>query len=54
MNFNKLKKLSGDASFRNFYRSKNSINLIFEYKKNYTERYLSIISENKKFLNEFK
>ena len=33
---------------------KNSINLIFEYKKNYTERYLSIISENKKFLNEFK
>ena len=33
---------------------KNSINLIFEYKKNYTERYLSIISQNKKFLNEFK
>ena len=33
---------------------KNSINLIFEYKKNYTERYVSIISENKKFLNEFK
>ena len=33
---------------------KNSINLIFEYIKNYTERYLSIISENKKFLNEFK
>ena len=33
---------------------KNSINLIFEYKKNYTKRYLSIISENKKFLNEFK
>ncbi len=33
---------------------KNSINLIFEYKKNYTERYLSIISENKRFLNEFK
>ena len=32
---------------------KNSINLIFEYKKNYSERYLSIISENKKFLNEF-
>ena len=27
---------------------KNSINLIFEYKKNYTERYLSIISKNKK------
>jgi aminoglycoside/choline kinase family phosphotransferase len=25
MNLNKLKKLSGDASFRNFYRSKNSI-----------------------------
>ena len=33
---------------------KNSINLIFEYKKNYTERYLSIISKNKKFLYEFK
>ena len=33
---------------------KNTINLIFEYKKNYTERYLSIISKNKKFLNEFK
>ena len=33
---------------------KNSINLIFEYKKNYTERYISIISKNKKFLNEFK
>ena len=33
---------------------KNSINLIFEYKKNYTERYLSIISKNKKILNEFK
>ena len=33
---------------------KNSINLIFKYKKNYSERYLSIISENKKFLNEFK
>ena len=33
---------------------KNSINLIFEYKKNYTERYLSIISKNKKFSNEFK
>ena len=32
---------------------KNSINLEFEYKKNYTERYLSIISKNKKFLNEF-
>jgi tRNA threonylcarbamoyladenosine biosynthesis protein TsaE len=35
-------------------KTKNSINLIFEYKKNYTQRYLSIISENKKFLNEFK
>ena len=33
---------------------KNSINLIFKYEKNYTERYISIISENKKFLNEFK
>jgi len=36
------------------YSQQNSINLIFEYKKNYSERYLSIISENKKFLNEFK
>ena len=35
-------------------KTKNSINLIFEYKKNYTQRYLSIISENMKFLNEFK
>ena len=25
MNLNSLKKLSGDASFRNFYRNKNSI-----------------------------
>ena len=33
---------------------KNSISLIFKYEKNYTERYISIISENKKFLNEFK
>ena len=33
---------------------KNSINLIFEYKKNYTERYLSIISKNRKLSNEFK
>ena len=33
---------------------KNSIKLIFEYKKNYTESYLSIISKNKTFLNEFK
>ena len=31
---------------------KNCIKLIFEYNKNYTERYLSIISKNKKFLNE--
>ena len=33
---------------------KTSINLVFEYRKNYTERYLSIISKNKKLLNEFK
>ena len=33
---------------------KNSINLIFEYKKNYRERYLSIISKNRKYINEFK
>ena len=33
---------------------KNSTSLIFKYKKNYTERYLSIISKNKKLLNEFK
>ena len=30
------------------------INLIFEYEENYTKRYLSIITENKKILNEFK
>ena len=33
---------------------KNSINLIFKYNKNYTERYLTIISKNKKIINEFK
>ena len=33
---------------------KNSINLIFEYKKNYTDRYISIVSKSNKFLNEFK
>ena len=33
---------------------KNSISLKFEYKKNYTERYLTIISKNKKISNEFK
>ena len=31
---------------------RNSVSLVFEYKKNYTERYISIISKNKKFLNE--
>ena len=33
---------------------KNIINLIFKYNKNYTERYLTIISKNKKIINEFK
>ena len=33
---------------------KNSINLIFKYNKSYTERYLTIISKNKKIINEFK
>ncbi len=33
---------------------KNSIRLIFEYNKNYTERYLTIISKKKKIINEFK
>ena len=33
---------------------KNSISLIFKYNKSYTERYLSIISKNKKIINEFK
>ena len=33
---------------------KNSISLIFKYNKNYTERYLTIISTNKKIMNEFK
>ena len=33
---------------------KNSISLIFNYNKSYTERYLTIISKNKKIINEFK
>ena len=33
---------------------KNSISLIFKYNKNYTERYLTIISNNRKIINEFK
>ncbi len=33
---------------------KNSISLIFKYNKNYSERYLTIISKNKKIINEFK
>ena len=33
---------------------KNSINLIFKYNKSYTKRYLTIISKNKKIINEFK
>ena len=33
---------------------KNSISLIFKYNKNYTKRYLTIISTNKKIMNEFK
>ena len=33
---------------------KKGINLIVEYEENYTKRYLSIITENKKILNEFK
>ena len=33
---------------------KNSISLIFKYNKNFTERYLTIISKNKKIINEFK
>ena len=33
---------------------KNSISLIFKYNKNYTERYLTIISKNKQLINEFK
>ena len=33
---------------------KNSISLIFKYNKGYTERYLTIISKNKKIINEFK
>ena len=35
-------------------KNKNSISLIFKYNKNYTERYLTIISTNKKIMNEFK
>ena len=33
---------------------KNSISLIFKYNKNFTERYLTIISNNRKIINEFK
>ena len=33
---------------------KNITSLIFKYNKNYTERYLTIISKNKKIINEFK
>ena len=33
---------------------KNSISLIFKYNKSYTKRYLTIISKNKKIINEFK
>ena len=33
---------------------KNTISLIFKYNKSYTERYLTIISKNKKIIDEFK
>ena len=33
---------------------KNSISLIFKYNESLTERYLTIISKNKKIINEFK
>ncbi len=33
---------------------KNRIDMIFEYEKNFTERYLYIISKNKKVLNVFR
>ena len=33
---------------------KNNISLIFKYNKRYTESYLTIISKNKKIINEFK
>ena len=33
---------------------KSSISLIFKYNKSYTKRYLTIISKNKKIINEFK
>ena len=33
---------------------KNSISLIFKYNNNFTKRYLTIISKNKKIINEFK
>ena len=33
---------------------KNSISLIFKYNKNYTKRFLTIISKNKQLINEFK
>ena len=33
---------------------KNSINLTFKYNNNFTKRYLTIISKNRKIINEFK
>ena len=33
---------------------KNSINLMFKYNNNFTKRYLTIISKNKKIIDEFK
>ena len=45
MNLNKLKKLNGDASFRNFYRGKK--NIIVHCKKNKKSNLLEYDAVNK-------
>ena len=49
MNLSKLKKLSGDASFRNFYRKKNSV---FVYCKKEKKSNLLIYDAINKILNK--
>ena len=51
MNLNKLKKLSGDASFRNFYRGKNSI-FIYCIKNKKRSKLLNV-TKTKKIISYF-
>ena len=55
MNLNKLKKLSGDASFRNFYRKKinNKTSIIVYAKKDKKSNLLNYDAVNK-ILNKYK